>query len=450
MELSEEARRATKKEESSHPELWEMGLKSIRELETERGILASSRNEAYGCIFGRDSLITALSLLRMYAQTKDPYFLTLVGKIVSNLAELQGREINIESGEEPGKMIHEYRPERHEHLTKASVSPWYVYPDRIMRNYDTVDATPLFLMTVYEYFRAAGEEAVKPLIPSVQSALRWILNYGDSNGDGFIDYRFPPERVSGGLKAQSWMDSHESVFFEESKEAPSYPIAPVEVQAYTYVALQSWGQYFKGRDTNLSRTLFTRAELLRSRFNGAFVQKDGDDYSLAFALEGNGRPLSSPRSSMGHCLFAAWRENEAAEMESILEPKYIPGLVRRLLRDDLYVEGVGMRTLSTQSVAYDPYSYHNGSIWPHDTALIAEGLQNFGYRTEARALRGGLVRAYKHFKTPIELFSYTDEGFREYAGPNGQGACRVQAWSAASLLTILTSLGGVYSLELES
>src|SRR6266404_7511238 len=140
-------------------QLWEMGLTSIKDLEVSNGILASGRDEVYGCIFGRDSLITSLELLEAFERTKNPYFLELVRKILTNLALLQGTSVQIESGEEPGKIIHEYRPEKHEHLTRALQEPWYVYPDNIMRNYDSVDSTPLFLITLHKYLQVSQDDA---------------------------------------------------------------------------------------------------------------------------------------------------------------------------------------------------------------------------------------------------------------------------------------------------
>src|SRR6185437_2745247 len=140
-------------------QLWELGFNSIKGLEVEDGILASGRDEVYGCIFGRDSLITSLELLEAYERTRNVYFLELVKKILVNISKLQGTKVEIESGEEPGKMIHEYRPERHEHLTKHPTSPWYVYPDNIMRNYDSVDSTPLFLITLHAYLEASKDTA---------------------------------------------------------------------------------------------------------------------------------------------------------------------------------------------------------------------------------------------------------------------------------------------------
>src|SRR6185437_1638180 len=164
--------------------LWDLGYKTIQELETDQGILASGKEEIYGCIFGRDSLITSLELMKAYERTHDEYFLPLVRKILVNLASLQGKTLNIESGEEPGKCIHEFRPTNHEHLTIGLDHPWYIYPDKAMRNYDTVDATPLFLIAVHEYYSLTKDDAfLNAIMPNVYYALDWLLIYGDSNHD---------------------------------------------------------------------------------------------------------------------------------------------------------------------------------------------------------------------------------------------------------------------------
>ncbi|MFZ2887302.1 MAG: amylo-alpha-1,6-glucosidase [Minisyncoccia bacterium] len=423
-----------------HAELWKLGEQSIRELETDRGILASSKSEIYGCIFGRDSLITALALLKVYEKTHDEYYRALVGKILANLADLQGHEVNIESGEEPGKIIHEYRPEYHEHLTIHTVhmqKPWYLYPDNVMRSYDTADATALFLMASHAYYRVGGD--VSGIETNIRAALQWMRDFGDINGDGLFDYHVHPDRTCGGLVTQSWMDSSESIFFENRAQRPRYPIAPVEVQAYSFVALRAWADYFTGRDAELSLELSGRATALKKKFNEVFVLEGKRGVaSLAFAIDGEGNHLESARSSMGHVLWASWKSERGAMPESVLDQTFVAGVARRLLKPDLYVPRAGIRTLSRRSSRYDPHSYHNGSIWPHDTAIVADGLENFGFREEAKRVRAGLMTAYSHFKTPIELFVYKNGRYREYCDERGQGACRVQAWSAASLLAALT------------
>ncbi len=409
--------------------LHELGLKSLRELESAEGVFASARNEAYGCVFGRDSLIVGLELLRAYTNgtNKNPYYLELVEKILRSLANLQGRFENIESGEQPGKIIHEYRPDKHEHLTKLAEDPWFIYPEGVMRNYDSVDSTLLFLILVHAYGEVGDKTVVETLMPNVRAALRWVEEYGDSNGDGFIDYSFSTARTHGGLKVQSWMDSTESVFFEQTDARPSYPIAPVEVQAYAWSALKRWGKS-------------TAAADLKVKFNKEFVLKGPKSVTLAYAIDGDGRKLTAPRSSMGHVLWAAVVEDGTAE--SILDADLIDPLRKRILSRDLFVPKAGVRTLSNRSRHYDPMSYHNGSIWPHDTAMLAEGLENFGYSQDAKRVKDALLLAYTHFKTPIELFSYK-RGIREYAPASGHRACKVQAWSAAALISLLPDVTAI-------
>jgi glycogen debranching enzyme len=413
--------------------LWNLAYDTIKQLETEQGILASSKEEIYGCVFGRDSLISCLKMLRAYRKKKDKYFLTLVRKILLNLCALQGKEFNIESGEEPGKCIHEHRPNNHEHLTAHLTDPWYVYPDNTMKNYDSVDSTPLFLIAAYRYYQVSKDSAfIEEIMPHIKLALEWVNNNVDKNDLGFVNYSFHKGRKFGGLKTQSWMDSVESVFFEEKEEQPVYPIAPVEAQAYTYLALTLWASYFKEEEYGAG--LNERAVALKARFNDKFLVHDQKGFYLAFALDGKGRQLTSPRSSMGHCLWAASHRGVDGKTNSILEKKYVKDVVSRLLSDELFERRAGIRTLSKESRCYDPNSYHNGSIWPHDTSMVIEGLQNYGYIKEAKEVREAMLSAITHFKTPIELFVSHNQILCEYLSPQGQEACKKQAWSAASIL----------------
>jgi glycogen debranching enzyme len=413
--------------------LWDLGLSTIKSLETTDGILASGREEIFGCIFGRDSLITSLKLLTVYEKTQDEYFLQLVRKILFNLGTLQGKELTIESGEEPGKCIHEYRPANHEHLTQALLEPWYVYPDMSMRNYDSVDSTPLFLIALHRYFELSGDRIfIDDMLPHIEAALGWLLEYADSNGDAFVDYRFHHDRKHGGLRVQNWMDSSESLFHEDGSDVV-YPIAPVEVQAYAYLALRVWSNYFLQTFQEYGEALFLRSQVLRSNFNQVFIlEQSKDSFNMAAAIDGNGKPLVSVRSSIGHCLWASYLWG--GKRECIVDEKYIPHIVRRVLSNDLFEPDAGIRTLSTLSKNYHSNSYHNGSIWPHDSSIIAEGMERFGYNDEARSVRSGLLSAISHFQTPIELFVYDSDGYREYTSPSGQKACREQAWCAATIL----------------
>jgi glycogen debranching enzyme len=304
-----------------------------------------------------------------------------------------------------------------------------------MRNYDSVDSTPLFLIAAGEYKRLSPDKSFSvSLLPSVRAALKWVVELGDQNGDAFLDYSLHPERRFGGLSVQSWMDSTESVFYEDSPARPPYPLAPVEVQAYAWVALRMWGDYFSGLHTEVDQALgeryLSRARELKARFNETFVLEGAQQAALAYALDGSGKTLNAARSTMGHVLWATYGG------ESVLEERYVPRIRDRLMEPDLFVPQAGIRTLSENSPHYDPVSYHNGSIWPHDTAMLAEGLENFGFASDAERVRDALRQAYLHFRTPIELFGY-ERGFREYEHQNGTGgACRIQAWSAAALLSV--------------
>lgn len=413
-------------------DLFRLAHETIQELETDQGLLASGKDELYGCLFGRDSLLSALALLKTYAAVKDPYYLSLVIKILRSLSSLQGKETNPESGEEPGKIIHEFRPDNHEHLTKRATRPWFVYSDGSMKNYDSVDSTPLFLIAVFEAYQAsADQELLIELLPSVHRALDWMSHFSDLNSDGFLDYRFDPNRTFGGLKTQGWMDSSEALFHDDGTK-PEYPIAPVEVQAYAYYALVLWSNHFKTHNKELAETLLVRSQKLKARFNERFVLLTQNGVELASALDGNGKHVTAVRSSIGHCLWASVLD-ENNSVDCILEKEFIPSIVQRLLSDDLFISTAGIRTLSSLSERFDVHGYHNGTIWPHDTSMIAEGLEIHGYHDEAEAVRSALLNSYAHFNTPLELFAF-DQAHIPYLGASGQRACQKQAWSAASLL----------------
>jgi glycogen debranching enzyme len=420
---------------------WNLGLKTVKELETDQGIMASGKNELYGAIFGRDSLITSLKLLRVYQHTQIPDFLNTVRKVLLTLADLQGKEVNPESGEQPGKMIHEYRPDGHEHLTVLLPDPWYVYPDLVMRNYDTVDATSLFLITAYRYYQTSqDEDFLNRISPSIKSALLWIFDYGDSNGDGFIDYQIPLGRTYGGLINHNWMDSGDSVFHEDGSLV-RYPVAPVEAQAYTYLALRLWGRHFAKRNepilgedaSSAYRHLELRADKLKRDFNEKFLVKD-DSVHVSYAIDGAGKQIRSIRSNAGHVLWASLNLIDDGVLDSILEDEYVEPVVHSLMMTDMFEPDAGIRTLSMLSSKFNPNSYHNGSIWPHDNSMIAEGFDNHGFLDEARSVRRAVLKAVSHFKTPIELYVY-DKTYSDYLDHRGRTACKTQAWTAAALLT---------------
>lgn len=416
---------------------WNLGFQTIQELETEKGILASGREEIYGCIFGRDSLITALKLLDLDTSEQGAYFLPLVKKVLHHLCVIQGKEVNIESGEEPGKCIHEFRPERHEHLTGSLDRPWYLYPDNVMRNFDSVDATELFLIAMYRYWqKSKDDDFVYDHTFHIESALRWILTYGDKNKDGFVDYELPEKRKYGGLKTQSWMDSAESVFHED-KTPIAYPIAPVEVQAYSYLAMSLWSRYFYERHPEFSEEISVWAKELKKTFNGVYIFEEKGETIFSCGIDGAQKPLTSLCSSIGHCLWASLTKELDGGRDCIVDEARIPALVVRLMQPDIFEPNAGIRTLSKYSRCFIYNSYHNGSIWPHDNGMVIEGFEQWGYAKEAQQVRKALAQAFAHFQTPIELFAFSDEHVYEFfISPTGQMSCKKQAWSAATMLKV--------------
>lgn len=402
--------------------------------------MASSRDERFGCVFGRDTLITCLKLLRAYKRSKDPEILRLVRKALINLAQFQGKEENIESGEQPGKCIHELRKDRYEHLTKEPARPWFLYKDLVFRNYDSVDATPLLLIAFYRYWQASNDgEFLTQFMSNIHDAIGWVFNYGDSNGDGFVDYELSPKRVHGGLITQNWMDSMESVF-HETEGVLKYPMAPVEVQAYVYFGFRLWADYFKNYEPALAEKLNNHADELKRRFNEKFLCQDPEgNFYLAWKLDGDGNQFKSVRSSMGHCLWASMNLAEDGRVDCIVYQEHIPAIVKRLMMPDMFEPEAGIRTLSKFSRNFKPNSYHNGSIWPHDNGMIAEGFEILGFQQEADKVKKAVLNAIAHFGSPMELYVYIDGQFSDYCSSAGKIACRYQAWTAASLLDFASS-----------
>src|SRR5581483_7811297 len=176
------------------------------ELSTEQGFNASGKNEAFGCLFGRDSFITILKILKAHKSRENKTLLEISRRTLLTHVGLQGKTINIESGETPGKFIHEFREDNYERLINRP-RPWYVYPDKKLRNYDSIDATPLGLIALYKYWQITKDtNFLFKVLPSVEYALNWIISYGDMDKDTLLEYELPKNRKHGGLVVQSWAD----------------------------------------------------------------------------------------------------------------------------------------------------------------------------------------------------------------------------------------------------
>ena len=410
----------------------------ILALSSKEGIFASSRQEVYGCVFGRDTSITVLKLLNTYAQTKNVKILEIAKNALETLVSLQGKEFNIESGEEPGKCIHEYREEGYERLLTGD-RPWYLYPDKKLRNYDSIDATPLMLIALHKYHEVSNDEEFHlRSLTAIEAGLRWVMNYGDKDNDYLIEYELHKDRKCGGLTVQSWTDSTEC-FLGKERNFPLYPIAAVEVQAISWLALKMWADVYQRYSPTFARELLSYASKMKKVFNHHFIIEDNEHFFAAQALDGQKNQIKTITANPLLCLWASYIKN--GKRESILDESYVPHFVNRVFKEDLFIPGAGIRTMSSFSQTFDPSpsSYHNGSFWPMLNGLIHEGLLKWGYIDEAEKLKKATLEPILKFGCPIELYTRDENGeLLEYTSPSGHKGCRYQAWSAAAVLDLVS------------
>jgi glycogen debranching enzyme len=371
----------------------------------ERAVVAAGA-PWFMTLFGRDSLITAWMALLV-----DP---ELALGVLQTLARFQGREVNPRTEEEPGRILHEMR---FGDAPSLSLGGGKVY-------YGTADATPLFVMLLGELRRwGLAAEAVDHLLPHADRALDWIENYGDRDGDGYVEYQRTTDR---GLVNQGWKDSHDGVRFADGTIAQA-PIALCEVQGYVYGAYLARA-YFAGEqgDTKLQAELRHKAAALKANFNRDFWLADKG--WLAMGLDKDKRPIDALSSNMGHCLWTG-----------ILDADKATVVAKRLLSHDMFT-GWGIRTLAASMHGYNPISYHCGSVWPHDNAIAAAGLMRYGFVREAQRVIMGMLDAAVHQGGRLpELFSGLDrlEMPTVVAYPT---SCSPQAWAAASPLLMLRTM----------
>ncbi|MFK0005122.1 glycogen debranching N-terminal domain-containing protein [Paenarthrobacter sp. NPDC090522] len=357
-------------------------------------------------LFGRDSLWASEMALPV-----DP---SLALGTLRTLADRQGTEVNTETEEEPGKILHEVRLDVSTGQALQGNSAYY----------GSVDATPLFVVVLGSVSRwGFSKDTITALLPNADRALDWIRNYGDRDGDGFVEYGRPNEH---GLINQGWKDSWDGINFADGTLAQA-PIALAEVQAYVhgaYVA-RAWMAYDDG-DLALANELRERADRLKQRFNEDFWLPDKGYYAVA--LDRDKRPVDACASNMGHCLWFG-----------LMDEDKVPSVVEHLMSPRMF-SGWGVRTLATDMAAYNPASYHNGSVWPHDNALIMSGLLRYGYVEEAQRIGTALLEAaeYSGGRLP-ELFCGFDRGQFTEPVPYPT-ACSPQAWAATTPIHVVTSL----------
>ncbi len=364
----------------------------------------------YCTIFGRDGIIAAIQFL--WADPK------IAKGVLNYLAATQAREEDAEADATPGKILHETR--RGEMANLGEV------PFR--RYYGSTDSTPLFIILAGLYLeRTADIGLIAQLWPHIEAALAWIDGYGDLDGDGFVEYE---SAAPGGLRNQGWKDSGDSIFHADGALATG-PIATCEVQGYVYAAKRYAAEM--ARELGFSAqaaTLDQQADLLRDRFEDAFWCEDIGFYALA--LDGDKQPCRVRTSNAGHLLFSG----------------IVPHHRALRIADDLlgpaFFTGWGIRTVARSEARYNPMSYHNGSVWPHDNALIGLGFARYNLTDHSRRLLAAMYDAATQMdlRRLPELFC----GFRRRPGKGPTYypvACTPQAWASTAIFALLQAALGL-------
>lgn len=362
-------------------------------------------------LFGRDSLWASFMALPV-----DP---SLALGTLQTLADRQGSTLDPTSEEEPGKILHEVRLGVSTGLALGGKSAYY----------GSVDATPLFVALLGEVSRwGFAAETIAALMPNMDRALEWIRNYGDKDGDGFVEYERLNDR---GLLNQGWKDSWDGINFADGRMAEP-PIALCEVQAYVYSAYlaRSWLAYNAG-DLDVAAECRNRALRMKRQFNEQFWMPERGYYAIA--LDGRKRQVDACASNMGHCLFFG-----------IVDEDKAPLVVERLMSPEMF-SGWGVRTLASDMGAYNPASYHNGSVWPHDNAIIVAGLMRYGFVEEAQRISTALFEAAEFSEGRLpELFCGFSRGHIDEPVPYPT-ACSPQAWASTTPLMLIKSLMGYHA-----
>jgi glycogen debranching enzyme len=397
---------------------WHQAVRDLEALRLEdpmfgRGVFIPAAGVPwFVTLFGRDALTVSMQGISGYPE--------FAAGALRRLAQLQATESDPERDMEPGKIPHEIR---HGELAQLGILPYTPY-------YGTHDATSLFVIVLSYLYQWLGDRLVlERYLPNAEAAMAWIDRYGDRDRDGFQEYA---TRSSHGYYNQGWKDAGDAIPAEDGTLAP-LPLATCELQGYVYDAKLRMADIYDllDRPRDAAR-LRSQARRLYERFNDSFWWEAEGTYYLG--LDGNKRPIRSVASNAGHLLASG-----------IVPPDRAARVVRRLMAEDMF-SGWGIRTLSSDHVAYNPFSYHTGSVWPHDNAQIAGGFRRYGFDDEASRVARALFDAAQRFvatRLP-ELFAglprQTGSFPVQYLGANVP-----QAWAAGSILRFVAILCGIHA-----
>jgi glycogen debranching enzyme len=361
-------------------------------------------------LFGRDTLIASLQTMIVY-----PGF---AAGALEVLGQLQAKERDDSRDAEPGKILHELRYGELAHFKMIPHTPYY----------GSADATPLYLVALHAAWRATGDRAlIERHLPNAEACLTWIDKYGDRDGDGFQEYQ---TRSTAGYENMGWKDSGTAVMYPDGSLVRG-PKALCELQGYVYDAWLRMAEIYDALDDRRRATaLRKKAAALFKKFNEAFWDEKSGFY--AFALDGEKKKVLSVASNVGQCLWSG-----------IIAPERAPAVVKRLMRKDMW-SGWGIRTLSADHPAFNPYDYQTGAVWPHDNSLIALGMRRYGFAAEAAAVARDISRAASHFllnQLP-ELYGGLQRDPTSFP-VQYLGANVPQAWAAGAPFLLLQAMLGL-------
>jgi glycogen debranching enzyme len=364
----------------------------------------------FGVPFGRDSLIAALQMMAFKPEIAKGTLLTM--------ASQQGKNVDPWRDEQPGKIMHEIRFGELANTNQIPFTPYY----------GTIDATPLFLVLLTEYVKWTGDfKIVNELQENIDAALTWIDQYGDRDGDLFVEYH---QESSKGIANQGWKDSGDSIVHRNGEYAKT-PIALSEVQGYVYQAKNGLADIFENiGKTAVAEALRAQAKQLKEKFDAEFWMEDQKFYAIA--LDQHKKQVGTITSNPGHVLFSGMLDEERVDA------------VTSMLVSDKMFSGYGIRTMGEDEAGYNPMSYHDGSIWPHDNSMILLGMSKQGRKAAANKVITGLIKSSFHFE-----YERLPELFCGYSSSIGKAvkypvACSPQAWAAGTPLVFIQTMLGLF------